>query len=399
MWAIFRSKLFCFANIVLIGAIFIIAYMGNSYFEIACAACAAVYWLVQLRLSFIMDKEDAAQKKLCKPIGYLLLIPALGIIIIGVLYYFSFLSVSVDAPYIIVVISGVLSVCLILQMIAAWNNKTPAGKFYRYTLSAALSVPMSLIIVLIMQITSPDSAAALGLMSVVVFGSMAVLFAANMILVSICSYKGTADSIRTMRSIMKSNKLVFTRASIFKDTFLVAAKSIISVISLSFFMFVNALYSAGMGIARYIAIKMHKQDRPTQIKNYRYVGIIISIASICYVLYSIRLFFGGKTGVYDMNVALVIALYTFVEFGINIREAIRLHKSKALEAKALRAIGLSSTLLCFVLTQTAIMSFAAEGDNSFSNALSGVVFGGLASLVGLYVIIDSFRHQKELLVE
>jgi len=95
-----------------------------------------------------------------------------------------------------------------------------------------------------------------------------------------------------------------------------------------------------------------------------------------------------------MQIALVIALYTFVEFGINIKETFRLRKSKNLEAKALRAISFSSTLLCFVLTQTAIMSFANEGDNSFANALSGVVFGGLAALIGLYVILDSFSHKK-----
>ena len=97
-----------------------------------------------------------------------------------------------------------------------------------------------------------------------------------------------------------------------------------------------------------------------------------------------------------MNIALVIALYTFVEFGINIRDAVRLHKSKELEAKALRAVSFSSTLICFVLTQTAIMSVASEGDNSFANALSGVVFGGLAALVGIYVILDSISHKKYL---
>ena len=97
-----------------------------------------------------------------------------------------------------------------------------------------------------------------------------------------------------------------------------------------------------------------------------------------------------------MYIALVIALYTFVEFGINIKESIRLHKSKALEAKALQAVSFSSTLICFVLTQTAILSFAGEGDNSFVNALSGVVFGALASLVGLYVILDSISNKKKL---
>jgi hypothetical protein len=65
-----------------------------------------------------------------------------------------------------------------------------------------------------------------------------------------------------------------------------------------------------------------------------------------------------------------------------------------LKVKALRAIGFASTLSCFVLTQTAIMSFSNKGDNNFANALAGVVFGGMAALIGLYVILDSFLHKK-----
>lgn len=55
-------------------------------------------------------------------------------------------------------------------------------------------------------------------------------------------------------------------------------------------MFANALYSTGMGAARFVAIKMYVQDKKRQIKNYQLVGIIISLSSICYVLYSVRLF-------------------------------------------------------------------------------------------------------------
>ena len=284
---------------------------------------------------------------------------------------------------------------MILQLIVHWKNETLAGRFFRLTLAASLSAPLSLIVVSLLSSTGADENAAMSLMAVAGFGSMAFLFAINMSMVSIFDYKSTMDSIKTIHGLMKKNKLVFTRISILKDAFLVLGKSVISIISLSFFMFVNALYSGGMGVARFIALKMHTQDRKQQITNYRYVGIIISIASICYVLYSVRLFFGGKTGVYDMNVALVIALYTFVEFGINIRDAYRLRKSKALEAKTLRAVSFASTLICFVLTQTAIMSFASEADNSFVNALSGVAFGTLAALIGLYVIVDSFLHQKK----
>jgi hypothetical protein len=294
------------------------------------------------------------------------------------------------AVYGIVAVSVLWFACLLLQMITLKQNGSPAGRFLRLTLGAAMSAPLSVALTHTLYINKADEAVTLSCMSVGIFGALAFLIAVDLIMVSLCGYKSTKDSIKTISVLIKHRKLVFTRITILKDAFLVASKTAISIVSLSFFMFANALYSAGMGVARFYAVRMHTQGRTRQIQSYRLVGFIISAASICYVIYSVRLFEGGKTGTYSMYIALVIALYTFVEFGINIHDAFRLRKSRALEAKALRAISLSSTLLCFVLTQTAIMSFAAEGDNSFTDALAGVVFGGLAALVGLYIIVDSF---------
>ncbi|MFV0362668.1 MAG: hypothetical protein ACK5LL_06215 [Suipraeoptans sp.] len=293
-------------------------------------------------------------------------------------------------PFYVITLPVALLLCLCFQQIAHWQDKSLAGRLLRLVNWAVISMPLSLIVVLLLHVFASEEADVMGCLSAVAFGVAGLLIALDIILVSLCGYKNTMESIRIVSSLVKRKKLIFARVSILKDAFLVAAKSTLSLFTRSFFMFVNAMYSGGMGIARFVAVTMHSQEGEKQIRSYRYVGIIISTASICYVLYSVRLFFDGQTGVYDMNVALVIALYTFVEFGINIREAIKLRKSRALEAKALRAISFASTLICFVLTQTAIMSFAAEGNNSFANALSGIIFGVLAALVGLFVIIDSF---------
>lgn len=380
---------------LLIGTILALGFLHNAWFEIICAVCAALFWLVQLRLTILLKKDEGIQKKQCKPLGFFLLPPAIGIITVGILLLFWPLTITPALmAYGTVAISAVWFTCLLLQMIALPKKASPAERFLRLTLGAAMSAPLSLALTLILEITKTEDAVTLSCMSVGIFGALALFIAVNIAMVSLCGYKSTRDSIKIVSALIRHRKLVFTRITILKDAFLVASKTAISIISLSFFMFANALYSAGMGITRFYAVRMHTQDRVQQIKSYRFVGFIISVASICYVIYSVRLFGGGKTETYSMHIALVIALYTFVEFGINVRDAFRLRKSKALEAKALRAISLSSTLLCFVLTQTAIMSFAAEGDNSFTNALSGVVFGGLAALVGLYIIVDSFFQRN-----
>ena len=361
----------------------------GGWFSLTCAGCAALFLLAQCWLAASFKATEAEQQRRCRPVGVILLIPALGLMVGGVLLLDRPVQAAGVQAAIGVLLSTLLIVWQMLRLRARWGNQTPAGRFTRQTLMAAQAAPLSLIVVLALSLTGADGDGALSCMSVELFGVAALCVAANMILVSGCGYCSTADSLRRVRELYTRHRLLFTRASILKDALLVAGKAIISLVSVSFFMFVNALYSAGMGVARFVALSMHSQDRKTQIRSYRLVGIIITLASACYVLYSVRLFFGGKTGGYSMNAALVIALYTFVEFGINIRDALRLRKSRALEAKALKAISFSATLLCFVLTQTAIMSFAAEGDNSTANALSGVVFGGLAALRGVFVMADS----------
>jgi len=389
-----RNKLYFWIATALALAIFVAGYVNRSSPAMISALCTMVFLWIQYRLESGFEKSEAEQRKLCKPIGYFLLIPSVGVVVVGIQIYFNLnAGILPIIDFVMTILSVVLSVCLVIYRAGLKWYKNLVGRFLRMTSIAALAASMSLMIVLVLRILQTEDAAMLGSMTGVIFGGAAVLVSANMILVSVYGYRSTGKSIRILCNMIISKKLVFTRISIMFDVFWVVGKSILSIISASFFMFANALYSSGIGIARFVALKMHTQTKEKQIVSYRLVGMIISVASLCYVIYSVRLFFGGKTAVYSMYVAFLIALYTFVEFGINIREAFRLRKSKELAAKALRAVSLASTLICFVLTQTAIMSFAAEGDHSFTNGLSGIVFGGLAALTGLFIIIDSYKQK------
>ena len=395
MWNFVRSKYFYWITIVIIVVALGFSHKNRANFEMICGICAALFLIIQQILFRNLDEEEDKQKRNCRHIGVFSLLPSIGMVAGGI--YNLFLPNGYDLTkitYAIVALSAVLFLCLLFQLVVYWKNKSVSGRFLRWSIVNTMLVAMSVVIVPILHITEADDGAMLGGMTAIILGCVTFLISVNMVLVSSCEYGGTIESIRVIRGVLRSRKLVFTRITILKDIFLVVGKTIISVISLSFFMFTNALYSTGMGIARFVALSMHEQEGKKKIASYRLVGIIIAVSSICYVLYSVRLFFGGKTNVYSMYIALIIALYTFVEFGINIREAIRLRKSKALEVKALRAVSFASTLICFVLTQTAIMSFAATGDNSFLNALSGVGFGILAAIIGVYIVIDSYLHER-----
>ena len=379
-----------------IAAGLVFGYMYGAIFEILCFASSLLFLVIQFSLESYQEIDSEAEKKQHRPVSFFLLLPPIMTIAVGILLIYSPVIRVGKQSWIAIALSTGLLVLLSFRIISVWEDTSLVGRLLRLTVAATMSAPLSLIISLLLNLMNTEDAMVMSSMTTIIFGVMTFLAMANIIMVSYCDYIGTLDSIRLISKAIKERKLVFIRASILKDAFFVVGKGVLGVISVSFFMLINTLHTAGMGIARFIAVRMHSQEQRKQIASYKCVGIIIFISSIFYVLYSTRLFFGGKTGDYDMYIAIVIALYTFVEFGINIKEAVRLHKSRALEAKALRAVSFSSTLICFVLTQTALMSFAGEGDNSFINALSGVVFGALASLVGIYVMVDSVKHKENL---
>lgn len=225
-----------------------------------------------------------------------------------------------------------------------------------------------------------------------VMGGLSFLLGCNVLLCALCGYQSTRESIRQVRDGFQRRRRFFHFVSVGKDGFMVLVKLGMSFASASFFMFANALFTCGIGLARYVALKMQGKETAGQLRLYRRVSVILSISGLCYVGYSVRLFFGGSAGQYSEVMALAIAAYTFVEFGIQIHDLIKLRKQHDLEAKALRLVSLCGILVSFVLTQTAIMSFSEPGEHNFSDGLAGVVFGGLVVIVG---VISLLLHRKK----
>lgn len=225
-----------------------------------------------------------------------------------------------------------------------------------------------------------------------VMGGVLLLLGCNLLLCALCGYRGTLASIRLVRDEFQRRRRIFHFVSVGKDGFMVLVKLVMSIASASFFMFANALFSCGIGLARYVALKMQGKETVGQLRLYRRVCAILSFSGLCYVGYSVRLFFGGSAGQYSEVMALAIAAYTFVEFGIQIYDLIKLRKKRDLEAEALRLVSLCGILVSFVLTQTAIMSFSETGEHNFSDGLAGIVFGGLVMLVGIVALLSRRKY-------
>jgi len=222
----------------------------------------------------------------------------------------------------------------------------------------------------------------------------------GLIIISLAVYAGWRNMMaqgkyRELYLYYRKHQMTITmRISLRKDVVVVIGKVALGIWSQSVFMFVNALYSLGMGVAKYLVLKAQKKGREGLIRNFLETGAAITGASLFYVLYSARLFVNDTTAKYDMMIALVIAAYTFTELFLVVRDFIKAKKEKNLASEQVKLIGLASILICVVLTQVAIMSFAHSENPTFYNGLSGVIFGGLAALVGLYMMLR-YRYLRK----
>lgn len=114
------------------------------------------------------------------------------------------------------------------------------------------------------------------------------------------------------------------KGSILSTTLIGVGKVVLGVMGLSPFVVINGFYSLSMGVARFFCLATDEERRSlaSQYRRYRWIGLVIVIASLLYVGYAIRLFFSPETTAYSYPVALGIATVIFVEFGTAIYQAV-----------------------------------------------------------------------------
>lgn len=191
--------------------------------------------------------------------------------------------------------------------------------------------------------------------------------------------------------------LKMTGASILANIFVGLGKLVMGIVSMSFFTCVNAFYTFGMVIAKYFALAgiVKSNDVNEQYRYYIFSGVILTTSSLIYIAYSVRLFFHPATSVYHMYVALVIAVFTFTEITINIRGVIFERHNHTPLIHAIKMINLASSLICLVLTQTAILSFTdSQVDlHPVANGQIGILMGSCATVLGLSMIVRMRKIQ------
>lgn len=190
----------------------------------------------------------------------------------------------------------------------------------------------------------------------------------------------------------KSHSMKITGAACMGNLFVGIGKLVMGMLSLSFFICVSAFYTFGMVVAKACALGgLVKEKSPEeQYRYYKLSGMILIVTSVLYVIYSTRLLWYSMVSHYDKYMGLVIATFPFTELGLNIRGVIVERHNHTLLFHAIRMINLASSLICLVLTQTAILSFTHDSmpdyDPSVSNGFMGILMGTAATLIGCVML-------------
>lgn len=208
-----------------------------------------------------------------------------------------------------------------------------------------------------------------------------------------------AKYLKTIKNISQKYRLHITGATCFGSFIIGTGKLLTGFIALSFFMCVSAFYTYGIVVAKLCIIKGMRSDSKKHYAYYRLTGIILIIASLLYAIYSARLLWKPENPRYNIYVGITIAAFTFTEIGVNIRGVIVERRNKKLLYHALKMVNLASSLICLVLTQTALLSFTHEDmpsyNPSISNGLMGIMMGIICTLIGCYMLIHIKNTEKK----
>lgn len=197
---------------------------------------------------------------------------------------------------------------------------------------------------------------------------------------------------QTEKSLKQSAELFekIKKRTYFSGFAIGAFKIILAAFSGSVLLLIHAVYNIIKAYAMHYAVENRKGHDITMF----YSGLLVIAASTVYLIYSIYIYTFGSDSSYHMYVALGIATLTCYELVVAIHGILAARKSKNIQRETTKYINLASALISVSLTQTAILSFTSTGDMSKYYAMGDAVFGFLAMIVGILMLIIAKNLQK-----
>lgn len=207
---------------------------------------------------------------------------------------------------------------------------------------------------------------------------------------------GFKAKISNFSNTVKQSKICLIFATIYAFVWSVG-KILFGAFSGAYFFCVSGASSLLFAFVKKIYLHNCKNDDQAEKRG---KSITISILIICsgalFTFYMARLFFINDVKQYDLIWSITIATASFFELGISIFNLYRAKQSKDILLQSFRGCNVASSCYAIVLTQVALLSATntSQAVASFYNALTGVILGGVAVVIGVVLLI--FVCKKEI---
>lgn len=198
-------------------------------------------------------------------------------------------------------------------------------------------------------------------------------------------------------------RFVIPRSSVLASAGFALMKFVLAILEHSYFIAVHGLYAAAVAAAKWFSLRgtrVSEGNREKKLKYYFGIALVLTAATVFYLVYSVRHFFIVETFDYGRIVGIGVAAVSFAELFVAAVGLRRSKKKDDLLRSGLKCVNLSSAFTAIAFTQTAILSFTSPEQNySAANALGGIMFGSLSLILCFLMLIQCLRKKKILIKE
>ncbi len=153
--------------------------------------------------------------------------------------------------------------------------------------------------------------------------------------------------------------------------------------------FVSGVVNILMGVAKLISyIGLLNNDSDFKKRNF-IVSFLVFLSGAEYFIYMLNVYLGNfPLSAYEMPIALLIALVSFIEIGVAIYGLVKI-KGRGHSFKNIKLINFVLALEAMVLTETAILSFT-ESETFASSSLFVLITGIFVMVLSLFMFLSPF---------
>lgn len=190
----------------------------------------------------------------------------------------------------------------------------------------------------------------------------------------------------------KQKKLFLLFSAIYNFAWAIC-KILLGVFNYAYFFCVSGASTLLFGFIKKIYLQNHNSDdEETKRGKSITIAIMTIISASLFSFYMARLFFIDDFKDYGLILSITIATFSFTEFGLSLYYFFKAKKSDDIMLQSFKGCTLASSCFAIVLTQVALLS-ATESTNNFLNGLTGVGFGFISIVIGIYVLIKSIKYK------